>query len=82
MSSLFRHSNYFGQNNFNWALSLQKYLLNQKADYGFVYAAVAEWLNAPVLKIGNPAMDSKVQILPAAPVLKFVYLSAEPNSNG
>lgn len=60
MSSLFRHSNYFGQNNFNWALSLQKYLLNQKADYGFVYAVLAEWLNARVLKTreGNSSLGS------------------------
>ena len=60
MSSLFRHSNYFGQNNFNWALSLQKYLLNQKADYGFVYAEMAEWLNAALLKSveGNSSLGS------------------------
>lgn len=60
MSSLFPHSNYFGQNNFNWALSLQKYLLNQNADYGFVYAVLAEWLNARVLKTreGNTSLGS------------------------
>ena len=80
MSSLFPHSNYSGQNNFNWALSLQKYLLNQNADYGFVYAVCPGGEGAALKAVDSKGFAGSNPVDGAN--LNFVYLSAELNSNG